>query len=509
MHDVLVVDDDPIIREGLCKMIESFPGDKTLHQASNGEEALECICLGRIDIVFADIKMPICDGLDMLRRLREIPFWGEVVMISGYDDFAYAKEAMKYGAADYILKPVSTAELRAVYQNIHERLIRREKRKPEVSLAGAIQERLYKEQALLDRFLEPGAPIADLLSQVGCQADAQSFVVLLDILGKGSVSNIDRQAAYLTGEAIRSACVKTESTMLQGAHRQLWTILLLAKRGHPSPLPAMVQYLQGEGIRFGSAPSLYPASKTSEAIEAAIRDLETFFYDTSPGEVPEAEASSATLEHLAEAAVAQIAARDSEQAQAALRVLFDQLASRKPLVDQARQLLASIVYAAMRRNKEFIGVVGKFKFTQNDILQAIQDSSTISTLRKVYIGLIQHYIASLDEHLQGKENYAIQKVKSYLKAEYAGNVSLADIANRLGLHPSYVSTMFRQKTGQTFSEYLRTLRIDKAVEYMRLTNMKNFEIAQQVGYPDNAQFYRAFKQVTGVSPGDYKRGLLG
>ena len=87
-------------------------------------------------------------------------------------------------------------------------------------------------------------------------------------------------------------------------------------------------------------------------------------------------------------------------------------------------------------------------------------------------------------------------------------MSLGEISEKLGLHPNYLSSLFRHKTGETFSDYLRKVRMEKAVALMTDTNLKIYEIACEVGYGDSAQFYRAFKQAMGVSPGEYKRHHL-
>ena len=108
MLKVLLVDDEPFITQGLLKLIDwAKEGYEVVNTASNGQEAYEYIKNNHVDIVVTDIKMPVMNGIDFLKKIREEGYNDiEVVILSGYKDFEYAMEGMKYGCAGYVLKPV-------------------------------------------------------------------------------------------------------------------------------------------------------------------------------------------------------------------------------------------------------------------------------------------------------------------------------------------------------------------------------------------------------------------
>ena len=105
------------------------------------------------------------------------------------------------------------------------------------------------------------------------------------------------------------------------------------------------------------------------------------------------------------------------------------------------------------------------------------------------------------------DSYNVSKGKRLLEQEYMKEISLTEISERLGIHPNYLSTLFKTETGITYSQYLRSLRVKKASEMMRTTYVKVNEIAERVGYSDTASFYRVFKEELGMSPARYKRSL--
>ncbi len=509
MYDILIVDDDPIIRQGLCRIIEGFEERGILYQAGNGIEALDRICLGNIGLVFADIKMPICNGLELLQKLTDIDYRGEVVMISGFDDFEFVRMAMRLGASDYMLKPISSEELQAVYHDALQRLTRKQMDGINTrDLPKVLLEKIYTEQAWLDRLQSKPEAFADFLRDYSLPRNAQIAVCLFSAFGKGSISERDRQAAYLLGTSmLHELDMPGKSAMLQGLYKQQWAAIVFFLSGKTSDISRrMAAYCQREGISFGIAQREDLCNPFASVLEEALRGLENFFYDMSG--TPSSGQEARSLEEMADQSATLIAACKTMEALASLQQLFDRICGLRPSVEEVKRLLVSIIYALMRKNKEFIGVIGKFKFTDLDIVLMVQAETTVSGLRKQYISLIQAYVDALDLRRLSRDDYAILKAKSYLENGYQGSLSLSEIANRLGLNPNYLSSLFHQKTGKTFSEYTRDTRIEKAIEMMSSTNLKMFEIALAVGYSDSAQFHRAFKQATGASPGVYKRRRL-
>lgn len=509
VQDILIVDDDPIIRDGLCHMLGGLAGDHALYTATNGDEALERICSGCIGLVFADVKMPVCDGIELLEKLNGMGYQGEVVIISGFDDYHFVRKAMKLGAADYILKPVVAEELHAVYQDCVRRLAgRRSRFREHRDTQQHMLQSLYAGQAQVVQLIQPASPgeREDFLRNNELPADTEAIAVVMDCTENGLMHDADKQTAFLSGAGIVDRGLGERTlALVQGEYRQLWTMLALIEPAHAQHarlIESLQQTLREEGVRFGISQRAWPVAQIPQALAEAQSSLEAYFFDL-PAENAEA-SEPFPFAQLTERAIERIAACDAPAAYQAVTALCRHVCALRPSVEQSKQLFVSIMYTVMNRNKDFIAVIGKYKFTEKDIVHVVREAQTMSYLKKCFLSLVQVYIDALNERQLSRDEYAAQKARAYIESGYQNNLSLGEISEHLGLHPNYLSSLFRQKTGKTFSEYLRGVRIAKAVELMRETNLKVYEIASHVGYNDNAQFYRAFKQITGVSPGQYK-----
>lgn len=509
MQDILIVDDDPIIRDGLRHMLGGFASDHALHTAANGEEALERICSGCIGLVFADIKMPVCDGIELLEKLSVMGYQGEVVIISGFDDYSFVRKAMKLGAADYILKPVVAEELKAVYQDCMRRMTGRRNRFREHRDAQQhMLQTIYSGQAQVEQLIQPSSTEvrADFLRHNALPPDTIAIAVVMDYFENATIHDADKQTAFLSGAGIVDRGLGERAmALVQGEYRQLWTMLALIapeQAQHEGLLESLHQMLREEGVRFGISRRAWPIEQIPQALAEAQSSLEAYFFDLSVDHVEAPEPYP--FVQLTARAIERIAACDAAAAYQAVTQLCRHVCALRPSVENSKQIFVSIIYTVMNRNKDFIAVIGKYKFTDKDIVHVVREAPTMSYLKKCFLSLVQVYIDAVNERQLSRDEYATQKAKAYIENGYQSNLSLGEISERLGLHPNYLSSLFRQKTGKTFSEYLRGVRIAKAVELMRETNLKVYEIAYRVGYNDNAQFYRAFKQIMGVSPGQYK-----
>jgi len=487
-------------------MIRGFDDCPTVHTAGNGSEALEKVCSACIGIIFLDIKMPVLGGIELMRKLSEMEYRGEVVVVSGFDDYEFVRSAMKLGASDYIIKPVCEPSLKAVYTECRARIAARMGKLSTRQFGKQdVLRDVYAQQASVERVLTIQGAAAELLRQKEMPKSSRVIAVLLDSFGKGTVSDMDKQAAFLTGISLLDACVSSPpACLIQGEYKQLFVMLVFLPEEAAKGLSANLSHaISGQDFRYGISRSDYLADRVSAAYAEALTCLEQYFYDVE--EDPPEEPSPFPFSREVEAAIEAIAARDVKNADQAILDLFRQVALACPEVESVRQLFVSLEYTLMNKNKDFIGIIGKYKFTDKDIVHMLREATTLSYMKKNFLSLTHVYIDALNERLLSKDEYAIQKTKDYIENNYQSNLRLTEISERLGLHPNYLSSLYSSKSGETFSDHLRKVRIKKAVELMTNTNLKIYEIACRVGYSDSTQFYRAFKQAMGVSPGEYKR----
>ena len=187
-----------------------------------------------------------------------------------------------------------------------------------------------------------------------------------------------------------------------------------------------------------------------------------------------------------------------------LRELFDLMQESKPDYETICRILYALFDELMQKEPAFIRILGKHKLTDIDLPTIISESDSLSVLRARLSEALYVYIQDYSAQCSTQEEHMIRDAKAYIEAHYPDNIQLNDVAEHVHLHPNYFSSVFAAKTGTPFRVYLRKIRIDHAQILLRTTKQKIYEVADAVGYKETAHFNRAFKEVTGQSPHQYK-----
>lgn len=190
-----------------------------------------------------------------------------------------------------------------------------------------------------------------------------------------------------------------------------------------------------------------------------------------------------------------------------LEKVFSIFTVLRPPVPELKKQMNHFVYSILSRNPAFIPVISTEKFTDYDIFEHIAVDESLSALQKSTYFSINHMIESILLSTKDKDDYVIQKAKEYIHNNFADNISLNDVAAHVFLNGNYFSTLFKQKTGTTFRDYLRNYRIERAKDLLRSTHLKIYEVGLQTGYNEQPHFVRAFKSVTGLTPGEFRERL--
>lgn len=503
MYSILVVDDDRNICEELLRFVhvcqEQTGTELMAFQAENGQKAIEIVCSRPIDIVFTDVKMPVCTGIEMMEKLRKLGYGGQIVMISGFDDYDLIRSSMKLGAEDYLLKPVVQEEFSMI---LAECLERAAQKKQEDSFyregrSRDVLETIFQQQHSLEQLLagdEGDAPLPN----------GTAFLCVVDLFRKRTPDDLEKETVYLCFRTLAGELFGEEGKLCQGFLRGVWVLVLLAPVTAEAPQMLRTR-MHKENLRFGATERAVPAQELPAAFSRCIEKLNQYFYDipnlftTIQEPFP--------YENTMKAIESAVCSCDFILFSGYLSQLFATLCRERPDLEETRHLLLSILYRVMSRNNEFIGVIGKYKFSKNDISLYIEEATSAMELRRRMIELFNLYIEEVKANRISRDSYNVQKTKQLLETEYMHDISLKDISQKLGIHPNYLSTVFRNETGITYTQYLRSLRVKKASEMMQDPSLKIYEIAERVGYVDTASFYRAFKEETGTSPVQYRKKL--
>ncbi len=526
MYKVFLADDEIVVREGIRN---NFPWDETdfslVGEASDGEMALSMLQDIKPDILITDIRMPFMDGLALCRALSATMPWMYIIIISGYDDFAYAKEAISIGVKEYLLKPVSSQELRKVLARMADGI--RAEKQQQANL------RLYRDQLASSTELLKQKLLSDLISGVPeSEIIRRARALHTGLTAKRYlVMVIDPGKVAAQMEDLRSA----ESVILRLANNSGGAAFMCQLQGRFVLLIMGDDDADVEERTYGLAQSVKYDIERNTALKpmVTIGTTVNFLY-----KVPESYREACTL------LSTMVELEKGNQDRRILGVLDIAPAESLSLMDVKMPKMYERLRHANRADidgilDEYFGEIGesavKSKLFINylfvdivlvasrivrdcggvpqDVIPAAfqPEGKTAVTvgvddtleLAKEVIGKALEF---RDE--QGSERYGvlIRKAKAYIGEHYANpELTLRQVANEVALSNNHFCTIFSQETGVTFTEYITMLRIEKAKELLRDQQMRTSDVAASIGYNDPHYFSYLFKKYMDMSPRDYRK----
>lgn len=459
----MIVDDEYLIREGLRNYIDWASLDvQVMLCCSNGIEAMEAMKNQIPDVVLCDISMPYMDGIELLKQCRKLKMNCEFIFISSYAEFRYAQEAVKYGAFDYILKPIEPDVLFSCMQRCVETITERQKYRllPESNremledwLHGALTGSIQAEKSLI-RFLTRKKYSREQLYILCMIRPCECSLNTNIIIYKCNVSeNI---------QAIMCLSTSDKNLLL----REIPYVVSCQNIGS-------LQDSLSEGL-FRQWKQNYPLNTSVDIDEKGLPNKNVVLSLNR-------ESMRMTLRNHLRNTVAIIPFFElSKRVEQYLTILYRQLESyyHSPLPN-----------------------VRSLSCYQMDL-------RTCNNLYDLFITcerIVDSIYASLSDH----PAYTIytKKTIKIIQNRYGENLMLNKIADELNVSPSYLSTLFKNDTGYSFSDYLYHYRMNLAAGFLIKSRKKIYEIGEQVGYPDVVQFSKRFKQFYDISPRQMRNNL--
>ena len=519
MMKVFLVDDEIAIRENLRN---SFPWEKKGYQlvgeAPDGEMALPMLRDLNADILLTDIRMPFMDGMKLCEEVQRTMPWVERIILSGYDDFAYAQKAISLGVREYLLKPVTAAELEAALDRV--RLQIEEKRKERENLT-ALRERLLsgnqfmKDKLLASLFTEEGDPEDDdaLLSQMrglGINLTAACYKVI-DI------------AFDAEGEE-RLACRNALLSLAEMSGGGVF-VCSAPKGARALVLGDNPEDTEERAYSFSNSAMHQPELSVKKRLLISVGDTVTDFHV-----IRQSMKNARHARHLEgpetneERKIISVNEKAGEQqliSEADLSPLYERLqyasygSVEGILTEYSEKMdpalaLGYLRVAALMTARRIIQDAGgnpRNELSEEQIDNALHQEGEAG-FRQLSL-LLRTAIMYRDRNRSGYGDSSISKARAYLAQHYSDpNLMLQDVAGEVHLSQSHFSTIFAQETGLTFTQYLTALRIGKAKELLEATEMRSSQIAAEVGYNDAHYFSYLFKKNTGRTPSEY-RGEFG
>ena len=519
MYRVMVVDDRRDVIEGICSLTDwADLQAQVVATAQNGQTALELLQAKRPDVVITDIKMPVMDGLSFIERAKALVPSARFIILSGYDDFAFAQQAMRLGVDEYILKPARVEDidhaLRIQLEHIGRQ--RREQSEQRQLLQSLPLLRDVYFRQLLSR-QPPAQAVAERFQKLGLRLELQGRLqlALWELVGYPAIERQQgRTAAQCYRYAVGNAAQEVASALcpcaaFHYAENQVALLLQLGDRSQTDLLKAfrpLCEQLEREltlSVIAGLSLPFEGIEGLPHAFQQAVEALNGQFYQGGGvlcyAALP-AWQSSVQYGDVETRLVAAIhAARPDAITQAASWLIETNRTIHPTQLKQAVQELYLILrHRVLRLQQEPSPVARPAAF-----VQGMEEIATAAQLRDWLIDGCNSLASQVQQGAMNQtQRYAVQAC-SFLEDRYADDISLTMVADAIGLTPPYLSSVFKEAVGLTFTEYLVQLRIEKAKELLLTRRYKVYELAQQVGYSDVKYFTEVFKRHTGCTPKEY------
>lgn len=524
-YRIMIVDDEQEVRQAMIRKLNwEALGFEVVLEAENGQDALEKAESIPLDVVLTDIKMPFMDGFTMGKHLMRTHPGVKLIIFSGFDEFQYAKEAIKLNVVEYILKPVNAQELSQILARVREALDQEIAQRRNIARLTAAYERtlpLLREQflnALLDGRLNP-EEIADGAMQyapafrddpwkavtifhmethpeeqpavdpellpISVQqmvSDGLSGLCHLEtILSPPDVITIsgwDAEPSEILmriSEELCAECIRSlHTTITVGVGRAFTQISQLTQSRRDSLAAVEYKAVGGEGRAY-----YYGDLQNAEwePFDWDRRREEQYLWAVKYG--------------------------TREQIDGALHSLMSRLDGMSPGTWSYCACLAGI--------SGFI-----FRSAQRYGTDALQDGSAWSRVldractpgeaHRILLGLSLQMSGNLEQRRSSSTRNLAEAAKQYIRDNFQNpDLSVDGICSYLHISQSYLSNLFKQETGKSCIQYLTSVRMERAVELLRTTSDKTYLVAQKVGYDDANYFSYVFKKQFGVSPTQFRK----
>lgn len=503
---IVVVEDEIRIREGIVNLINKHtPQHEVVGQAENGSDGFDVIKETRADLIITDVKMPIMDGLEMLEKLSREEYEFRAILLTAYSEFDYAQKAIALGVKEYLLKPITVDSLINAIEKIEKQTFKYSrmysKNSIESILKSILSEEITPDNDLLQFiYKEYGITDTTLFAQIYCtfENEAKKTAAKTKQKIKEFLQDHTKNMAYIEFENKHNReIVFVFYTSYEGIEQ----IKALHKglkhfRSRNSELDISIGWECTQGI--ANVKSTY--DKLSSIMEWGTCLNKCALIETQTIEKLTLQSYSypASIENeIKKALFAFRIDKVNEQTQKFIRYFEDNHFSPKDLKSSFNQMCWTI----LQLSKE-IDILDTKSFNTHVYFDEIASATRFSSLEHALISLLSQIEIPVD---LSTTSLTVNRAKSLIHEFYQTGISLEDISDRLNITPEYLGTLFKEKTGENFTAYIRNYRIKKAKELLLSTSLKLYEIAEKVGYADPKYFSRVFRDQTGQLPADYRK----
>lgn len=524
MMKLLIADDEYLVLDSLKYIVERFVKDvEVAGTAKSGREAIEKAMELKPDIIFMDIHMPGIDGMEAIKQIKAINSEVVFVIITAFEYFNYAKEAINLGVHDYLLKPINRGKVVETLESICAEInSKREAVQREILLREKINKVIpHLEGQFIYSQLFDGNAVKDaaFYEEVFGMSIGHGYVIMAVVEEaeeqgrQGMQNSLDKQRFYdafnlelknlcqcLIGPPLLDKVVayipadeKTDAYEIRNM-----SVELAAKLAERLSSRVNIKYSIGIGRRYDLGSFSKSCNEANMAARINNNDVVTHFEDIM------ANSSRTDLypESQEKELVRRLLAIDGPGAMDAFERIFLWLTMNyKEDMDKIKSRMIELFFMVKRsvpycddnessRAQEFL----------NNVLKTYD----LRELKVVSKGHLEQLLSDMKDARELEINSLGAKVKKYIAENFHKDISMVDAARETNLSYHYFSKFFKDSLGKSFVEYLTELRVDKSKELLRETRDSIKEICYKIGYSDPNYYCKIFKRITGMTPTEYR-----
>ena len=535
MYRILLVDDEILVRDAIKENIDWAGIDcELVGDCENGKQAIEFVRENPVDIVLTDILMPYVDGMELCHFLHDNYPDIVIVVFSGFGEFEYAKKAIQYNVSEYLLKPVTAVELTGVINKMKEKVdqIRSEKIKMETLTKTSEN---YRENVQMIRSKAIEALVnctTDVqkslkrLADMGIELSAVRYrVAVFDIdLYSGMYQvDIEKQQesalmAFVLFNVSDEIVNREEAGIAYQEGNNRVCILFQEKWSHNftaktkeicSEIQQKVHELMGIDVSMGIGNWVRKPEELVSSHNEAAQALQ-YRYLLGGRLLIDKEEQHSGQEVNLEQPLMQLkdAVKYIEKDKIEETLLIIENKIKQSLAEKSRacMYLQQVIRIVDSACEEVSADMSEIRKDREELLRSITLQNSFQAACEIVRKHIDRICSILDEQNTSSSEKQARMAMDYIQKNYMDpNLSLNSICSYLNISTSYFSTIFKEETGETFTEVLIRTRMEKAKELLENTTLKNYEIAEKVGFSDPHYFGISFKKMTGCTPTEYAR----
>lgn len=529
---VIIADDEPKV----CVVEENIIQWQRLNLelvgiAHDGIELLRLIEEEKPDIVVTDICMPGLSGLEIIKQVREEKINVKFIIVSGYRQFEYAHDALKYKVDDYLLKPIDAQELNDALLKLRNDILNER-----VLVDGGIpsvditSDKEYIRRIFLNQVLQ--APIhtryntAEIEENYGIvfsEALFQAVYVKLDILEETleDSEGLDSLSSKLVRIFCKIFTPYCQELLTISTHGSIILVINYSEQYLKKVTDGYEDFfLHAKNIvdLFDTVKLTLGIGNTCSSVNEIKRSIseanEAIYYRIVAGTnriitfasvlKPASSMDEKAIKLLTERLIRDFEALDSDDYIECIQELFA-LSDASSNIPELMHLCNDVAMTFFDLQNKLQNKILNEEYLKNRIYQGIMNATDLSTLQQHMTNELVKIIEQITEDKRSQSKKPIKEAIKYIETNYNKPISLGDVAQAVWLNPVYFSSVFKKETGENFRDYLHKYRINIAKDLLRTTHQNVNQICHAIGYDDANYFIKIFRKYVGLTPSEFRK----